>query len=169
MQRVVRGDERRPWRGLKLAVRQRNRTASGTTTLRKVVEWPPSVFESVIVSGTRRSPARLVDAPAAVTIIGGDETSRDTHCTASCPACSRQRQAGTLVQSGLYAVNVNSRGFNTFYIRHVLTRIDGRDPSPTILGQLIGRRCRRFWITVEQLDLYEGQELRSTAQARSTA
>src|SRR5918993_290192 len=42
-----------------------------------------------------------------------------------------------LVQSGLYDFNLNSRGFNGFYNRHVLTRIDGRDPSmPTVLGHV---------------------------------
>jgi hypothetical protein len=33
-------------------------TARATTTLRTVVDWPPSVFESVVVNGTTRSPAR---------------------------------------------------------------------------------------------------------------
>ena len=41
--------------------------------LRTAVDWPPSIFESVAVNGTTRLPARLVDAPAAVTVIGGDE------------------------------------------------------------------------------------------------
>ena len=43
-------------------------TARTTTTLRTVVDWPLSIFESVVVNGTTRLPARLVEAPAAVTV-----------------------------------------------------------------------------------------------------
>ena len=34
-----------------------------TTTLRTVVDWPLSIFESVVVNGATRQPARLVEAP----------------------------------------------------------------------------------------------------------
>src|SRR6267142_1450362 len=47
--------------------------AGATTTLRAVVDWPLNVFESVVVNGTTRLPARLVEAPAAVTVVGSDE------------------------------------------------------------------------------------------------
>lgn len=43
------------------------------TTLRTVVDWPLSIFESVVVNGATRQPARLVEAPAAVTVLGSDE------------------------------------------------------------------------------------------------
>ena len=48
-------------------------TARATMTLRTVVDWPLSIFESVVVNGTTRLPARLVEAPAAVTVVGSDE------------------------------------------------------------------------------------------------
>ena len=44
-------------------------SARATTTLRAVVDWPLSVFESVVVNGTTRLPARLVEAPAAATVV----------------------------------------------------------------------------------------------------
>ena len=48
-------------------------TERATTTVRTVVDWPISIFESVVVNGTTRQPARLVEAPAAVTVLGSDE------------------------------------------------------------------------------------------------
>jgi outer membrane receptor protein involved in Fe transport len=110
--------------------------ARTTTTLRTVVDWPPSVFESVVVNGTTRSSARLVEAPAAVTVIGSDELA--THALhGQLPRLLTSAPGVELVQSGLYDFNLNSRGFNGFYNRHVLTRIDGRDPSmPTVLGHV---------------------------------
>lgn len=107
-----------------------------TTTLRTVVDWPPSVFESVVVNGTTRLPERLVEAPAAATVVGSQELA--THALhGQMPRLLAGTPGVELVQSGLYDFNLNSRGFNGFYNRHVLTRIDGRDPSmPTVLGHV---------------------------------
>jgi len=111
-------------------------SAGTTTSLRAVVDWPVSVFESVVVNGTTRLPERLVEAPAAATVLGSDELA------AHAPHGQLPRVlAGTpgveIVQSGLYNFNLNSRGFNSFYNRYIMTRIDGRDPShPTFLGDV---------------------------------
>lgn len=111
-------------------------SARATTTLRTVVQWPPSVFESMVVNGTTRSSARLVEAPAAVTVIGSDELAANA-LHGQLPRVLTAAPGVELVQSGLYDFNLNSRGFNGFYNRHVLTRIDGRDPSmPTVLGHV---------------------------------
>ena len=110
--------------------------ARATTTLRTAVDWPPSVFESVVVNGTTRSPARLVEAPAAVTVVGSEELAMHA-LHGQLPRLLAPAPGVELVQSGLYDFNLNSRGFNGFYNRHVLTRIDGRDPSmPTVLGHV---------------------------------
>ena len=104
------------------------------------MDWPLSVFESVVVNGTTRLPARLVEAPAAVTVVGSDELATQA-LHGQLPRVLAGTPGVELVQSGLYDFNLNSRGFNTFYNRHVLTRIDGRDPSlPTCSATLIGRR-----------------------------
>ena len=105
-----------------------------TTTLRTVVDWPLSIFESVVVNGTTRLPARLVEAPAAVTVLGSDELATQAP-HGQLPRVLAGTPGVELVQSGLYDFNLNSRGFNTFYNQRILTRIDGRDPSlPHYLG-----------------------------------
>jgi outer membrane receptor protein involved in Fe transport len=110
--------------------------ARATTTLRTVVDWPLTIFESVVVNGTTRLPERLVEAPAAVSVVGSDELARHA-LHGQLPRLLASTPGVEFVQSGLYDFNLNSRGFNGFYNRHVLTRIDGRDPSmPTVLGHV---------------------------------
>ena len=130
--------------------------ARATTTLRTVVDWPPSVFESVVVNGTTRSPARLVEAPAAVTVVGSDELA--AHAVhGQLPRLLASTPGVELVQSGLYDFNLNSRGFNGFYNRHVLTRIDGRDPSmPTVLGHVDWATLSNPLDDFEQLEFVRG-------------
>ncbi|HEU5254772.1 MAG TPA: TonB-dependent receptor [Vicinamibacterales bacterium] len=109
-------------------------TSRTTTTLRTVVEWPLSIFESVVVDGTTRQPARLVEAPAAVTVVGSDELAAQAP-HGQLPRVLAGAPGVELTQSGLYDFNLNSRGFNTLYNQSILTRIDGRDPSlPYYLG-----------------------------------
>jgi len=104
-----------------------------TTTLRTVVDWPLSIFESVVVNGTTRLPERLVEAPAAVTVLGRDELATQA-LHGQLPRVLAGTPGVELVQSGLYDFNLNSRGFNTFYNRRIVTRIDGRDPSQPQFG-----------------------------------
>ena len=130
--------------------------ARTTTALRAVVDWPPNVFESVVVNGTTRRPERLVDAPAAATVVGSDELA--THALhGQLPRVLAGTPGLESVQSGLYDFNLNSRGFNTFYNRHVLTRIDGRDPSlPTLLGHVDWATLSSPLDDIEQLELVRG-------------
>ena len=131
-------------------------SAGATATLRAVVDWPLSVFESVVVNGTTRLPARLVEAPAAVTVVGSDEL--EAHALhGQLPRLLASTPGVEFVQSGLYDFNVNSRGFNSFYNRHVLTRIDGRDPSlPTLLGHVDWATLSLPLDDIDQLEFVRG-------------
>jgi len=131
-------------------------TSRSTTTLRTVVDWPPNVFESLVVNGTTRLPARLVEAPAAVTVVGSDELATNA-LHGQLPRLLAATPGVEFVQSGLYDFNVNSRGFNTFYNRHVLTRIDGRDPSlPTLLGHVDWATLSYPLDDIDQLEFVRG-------------
>jgi outer membrane receptor protein involved in Fe transport len=131
-------------------------SARTTTTLRAVVDWPLTVFESVVVNGTTRLPARLVEAPAAATVLGSDELA--THALhGQLPRVLAGTPGVEIVQSGLYNFNLNSRGFNNFYNRHILTRIDGRDPSlPTFLGYVDWAALTLPLDDIEQLEFVRG-------------
>jgi hypothetical protein len=94
-------------------------TDSTTTTLRTVVDWPLTIFESVVVNGATRQPARLVEAPAAVTVLGSDELATQAP-HGQLPRVLAGMPGVEVVQSGLYDFNLNSRGFNTFYNQRIL-------------------------------------------------
>ena len=130
-------------------------TTSGARE-RIVVDWPISVFESVIVTATSRLPSRLVEAPASSTVLTlADLAPHGVHgqlarALAGAPGVE-------VAQSGLYDFNLNNRGFNTFYNRHVLTRIDGRDPSPPhLLGYLDWAALSFPLDDLEQLEFVHG-------------
>ena len=131
-------------------------SARATTTLRAVVDWPLSVFESVVVNGTTRLPARLVEAPAAATVVGSDELAEHAP-HAQLPRVLAGTPGVELVQSGLYDFNLNSRGFNSFYSRQILKRIDGRDPSvPTLLGYVDWAALSLPLDDIDQLEFVRG-------------
>ncbi|HZJ32729.1 MAG TPA: TonB-dependent receptor [Vicinamibacterales bacterium] len=117
------------------SVRERVTVTGGVAAqVRSAVDWPPSVFESVTVTATTRLPSRLVEAPAAVTVLPQAEIAPQA-LHGQLPRLLASTPGVEIAQSGLYDFNLNSRGFNTYYNRHVLTRIDGRDPSiPLLLG-----------------------------------
>jgi outer membrane receptor protein involved in Fe transport len=127
-----------------------------TTTLRTVVDWPLSIFESVVVNGTTRLPERLVEAPAAVTVLGSDELATQA-LHGQLPRLLAGTPGVELVQSGLYDFNLNSRGFNTFFNRRILTRIDGRDPSLPQFGGYVDWAALSLPLDdVEQLEFVRG-------------
>jgi len=131
-------------------------TARNTTTLRTKVDWPPSVFESVVVNGATRQPARLVEAPAAVTVLGSGELAAEA-AHGELPRVLAGTPGVELVQSGLYDFNLNSRGFNTFYNQNVLSRIDGRDPSlPHLLGYVDWAALSLPLDDIDQLEFVRG-------------
>jgi outer membrane receptor protein involved in Fe transport len=130
--------------------------ARATSTLITPVDWPPSIFESVTVSATTRLPARLVDAPAAATVLTGAEiTTQAMH--GQLPRLLAGTPGVEIAQSGLYDFNLNSRGFNSYYNRHILTRIDGRDPSPPhLLGYVDWAALSLPLDDIEQLEFVRG-------------
>jgi outer membrane receptor protein involved in Fe transport len=130
--------------------------ARAATTLRAVVDWPLNVFESVVVNGTTRLPERLVDAPAAVTVVESAAIATQA-LHGQLPRVLAGTPGVELVQSGLYNFNLNSRGFNNFYNRYILTRIDGRDPSlPTFLGSVDWAALSLPLDDIDQIELVRG-------------
>ncbi|HYI13432.1 MAG TPA: TonB-dependent receptor [Thermoanaerobaculia bacterium] len=112
-----------------------NVTVAGGQTARvdKQVDWQLSVAETITVYSASRRTERVVDAPAAVTVISEE----DIEAVASSGQAARiiENAPGVdFTQSGLYDSNFNARGFNSSLNRRILTLIDGRDPSVAFLG-----------------------------------
>jgi outer membrane receptor for ferrienterochelin and colicins len=117
------------------ATTENNVTVTGgqTTTVNKQVDWRLSVAETITVYSASRRTERVVEAPAAVTVIAPEEieavaaSGQTARIVESAPGVD-------FTQSGLYDTNFNARGFNSSLNRRILTLIDGRDPAIAFLG-----------------------------------
>lgn len=104
-----------------------------TTRLEKKLGWDIAAAESVTVYGASRREERIVDAPAAVTVVTEREIAQIAP-SGQLPRVLETAPGVDFTQSGLYDFNFNSRGFNSSLNRRILTLIDGRDPAIGFLG-----------------------------------
>jgi len=121
------------WPGYQPKEAQVTVTAGATATADAVLEMQAVVLSEIIVTTASRAPERVVDAPAAISIVdipavrAATITGQVPHALASVPGVD-------IVQSGVTDFNVNARGFNTTLNRRVLVLQDGRDLAEAFLG-----------------------------------
>jgi iron complex outermembrane receptor protein len=108
-------------------------TAGATTKLDKQVDWNLSVAETITVYSASRRTERVVDAPAAVTVVSQEDIEA-VSASGQAPRIIESAPGVDFTQSGLYDTNFNARGFNSSLNRRILTLIDGRDPAIAFLG-----------------------------------
>jgi iron complex outermembrane receptor protein len=97
------------------------------------VDWEAGFAETLTVFGASRRVERIVEAPAAVTVVDEKEIEREA-AHGQLPKLLEYTPGAELTQSGLYDFNFNTRGFNSSLNRRVATLVDGRDPSVPFLG-----------------------------------
>lgn len=119
------------WLGFRPVERTVNVTAE--TSLDVALEAVPVSLADLTVSAASRDPERIVDAPAAVTLIE-PQVLQSTAPTGQAPLALAQAPGVDLVQSGVNDFNINARGFNSSLNRRVLTLLDGRDLAIAFLG-----------------------------------
>lgn len=108
-------------------------TAGAARTLDKSVDWDVSFAETITVFSASRRAERIVDAPAAVTVVPVEQIERES-ATGQVPKLLEYTAGAEVTQSGIYDYNFNTRGFNSSLNRRIATFIDGRDPSVPFLG-----------------------------------
>ena len=87
----------------------------------------------IVVQGVSRTPERIVEAPAAVSIIE-TRVMQATSIASQMPVALATVPGVDVVQSGMNDFNVNARGFNSSLNRRILVLQDGRDPAIAFLG-----------------------------------
>jgi len=107
--------------------------AGATADVAVEVTWEHSFVETITVFSASRRAERIVEAPAAVTIVTAEEVERQA-AHGQLPKLLEFTPGAEVTQSGLYDYNFNTRGFNSSLNRRVATLIDGRDPSVPFLG-----------------------------------
>lgn len=108
-------------------------TAGTTARVDKSVDWQLSFAEEVTVYSASRQVERIVEAPAAVSVIAEEEIALAAP-TGQLPKVLESAPGVDFTQSGVYDFNFNTRGFNSSLNRRILTLIDGRDPAVPFLG-----------------------------------
>ncbi len=105
----------------------------GTVRVDKKVDWKLSVAETITVYSASRRVERVVEAPAAVTVIAAEDIAA-VGPSGQAPRIVESAPGVDYTNSGLYDTNFNARGFNSSLNRRILTLVDGRDPAIAFLG-----------------------------------
>jgi iron complex outermembrane receptor protein len=108
-------------------------TANSSTRADTSVDWDVSFAETITVMSASRRAERIVDAPAAVTVVTAEEIQRQSS-HGQLPKVLEFTPGAEVTQSGIYDYNFNTRGFNSSLNRRVATLIDGRNVSVPFLG-----------------------------------
>ncbi len=108
-------------------------SAGATSTVEETVDWAVSFAETITVVSASRRVERIVEAPAAITLVTEEEIERQAS-HGQLPKLLEFTPGAEVTQSGLYDYNFNTRGFNSSLTRRVAVLIDGRDPSVPFLG-----------------------------------
>lgn len=127
-----------------------------TTTICDVdVEWEAPLVHEITVYGASRRTERVVDAPAAVTVLEETEIEREA-AHGQIPKILETTPGVDTTQSGLYDFNFNTRGFNTSLNRRVLTLIDGVDMSVIFLGAQFWPLVSSFLPDLASMEMIRG-------------
>jgi outer membrane receptor for ferrienterochelin and colicins len=121
------------WLGYKPTIVQTNVEADKSVTVDVGLEPVPVPLTELVVSTASRAPERIVEAPAAISVVD-PQVLQNTSITGQAPLALQTVPGVDVVQSGVNDFNVNARGFNSTLNRRVLVLQDGRDLSIAFLG-----------------------------------
>src|SRR5215208_4840053 len=121
------------WLGYRPTEVQAMVQAGGTTTVNVGLQPVPLALTELVVSAPSRAPERIVEAPAAVSVVE-PQMLQNTTLTGQAPLALQQVPGVDVVQSGVNDFNVNARGFNSTLNRRMLVLQDGRDLAIAFLG-----------------------------------
>jgi outer membrane receptor protein involved in Fe transport len=107
--------------------------AGATETVDAVLDPDPLPLAAITVESPSRQPERVVDAPAAVSVVPPARL-RDLSITAQAPLAVADLPGVYAPQSGTHDFSLNARGFNSPINRRMLVLVDGRDVAIPILG-----------------------------------
>lgn len=102
--------------------------AGRTTSLDVTLERGFVEMGTISVVGASRTPSRIVEAPAAVSVVSPEELQREADI-GQLPKLFADKPGVDVVQSGIQDFNINARGYNSSLNRRVLVLQDGIDRS----------------------------------------
>ncbi|HET9370168.1 MAG TPA: TonB-dependent receptor [Vicinamibacterales bacterium] len=102
--------------------------AGQTLRVDRVLPRDFAVVMTVTVTGASRSPEMVAEAPAPTTVVTAAQAALEGG-SGQLPALFQFAPGAEYVQSGLYNMEFNVRGFNTALSRRIQVLIDGRDAA----------------------------------------
>ena len=121
------------WLGFRPREQSVTVAAGEAVTADALLEQQPLELGELIVTAPSRAPERVVEAPAAVSVVN-PVVARDLSSTAQVPLALAKLPGMDVTQNGVNDFNVNTRGFNTTLNRRILVLQDGRDVAIAFLG-----------------------------------
>jgi outer membrane receptor for ferrienterochelin and colicins len=107
--------------------------AGEVRTLNLTFDAQPIPIGDVAVTAASRRPQRLLDAPAAITVVDPQRVS-EMAPLGQTPMMIADLPGINVRQSGAFEFNLNPRGFNSSTARRTLVLVDMRDVSVPLLG-----------------------------------
>lgn len=130
-------------------------TTNATAVCDVDVEWEVQLAHRITVFGASRQTERIVDAPAAVTVVEEAQIEREA-AHGQLPKILETTPGVDSTQSGLYDFNFNTRGFNSSINRRVLTLVDSVDMSAIFLGAQIWILASSFLPDMASMEMIRG-------------
>ena len=121
------------WLGYSPTEAEVNVEAGSAVTVDAGLEPVAVALTELVVEGASRAPERIVEAPAAISVVD-PQVLQTTSITGQAPLALQSVPGADVVQSGVNDFNVNARGFNSTLNRRVLVLQDGRDLAIAFLG-----------------------------------
>jgi outer membrane receptor for ferrienterochelin and colicins len=121
------------WLGYRPSDAQVTVEPNATVTADAGLEAVTISLGEIVVQGASRAPDRIVEAPAAISVVP-PQTLQSVSITGQAPVALQAVPGVDVVQSGVNDFNVNARGFNSSLTRRVLVLQDGRDLAIAFLG-----------------------------------
>ena len=121
------------WLGYRPTEVQVEVAADASTAVDAALEPVAVALTEIVVEGASRAPERIVEAPAAISVVP-PQVLENTSITGQAPLALHAVPGADVVQSGVNDFNVNARGFNSSLNRRVLVLQDGRDLAIAFLG-----------------------------------
>ena len=121
------------WLGYSPTEAEVNVEAGSSVTVDAGLEPVAVALTELVVEGASRAPERIVEAPAAISVVD-PQVLQTTSITGQAPLALQSVPGADVVQSGVNDFNVNARGFNSTLNRRVLVLQDGRDLAIAFLG-----------------------------------
>jgi iron complex outermembrane receptor protein len=121
------------WLGYRPTEVQVTVESGATVTADAALEAVTISLGEIVVEGASRAPERIVEAPAAISVVPPAALERLSP-TGQAPLALQTVPGVDVVQSGVNDFNINARGFNSSLNRRVLVLQDGRDLAIAFLG-----------------------------------